>query len=77
MQDPSLAYQHMAAGMFGIVSIIVLICLVFVLFLFGKILSKAGMSPWLTVINVLPFGTIIVLCILAFGEWPSTFKRIE
>jgi hypothetical protein len=47
-------------------------CLVFAalfLFLFWRILTKAGFSGWLSLLNFIPGGAIVVLCILAFGTW--------
>jgi hypothetical protein len=36
---------------------------------FWFILKKAGFSPWLSLINIVPFGTLILLYVLAFAEW--------
>lgn len=36
---------------------------------FWFILKKAGFSPWLSFINIVPFGTLILLYVLAFAEW--------
>ena len=36
---------------------------------FWFILKKAGFSSWLSLINLVPFGTLILLYILAFAEW--------
>ncbi len=30
---------------------------------------KAGFSPWLTMLNCIPFGTPILLYLLAFADW--------
>jgi hypothetical protein len=30
---------------------------------------KAGFSPWLTLLNCIPFGTPILLYLLAFADW--------
>lgn len=35
------------------------------------IFKKAGFTPWLSVLCIIPFGTIILLFVLAFVEWPS------
>jgi hypothetical protein len=37
------------------------------------ICKKAGFSPWLSLLNIIPtFGTLILLYVLAFGEWKTT-----
>jgi uncharacterized membrane protein YhaH (DUF805 family) len=42
----------------------------FFVFLFWRIFTKAGMSGALSLlILIYPIGFIIVLCILAFGDW--------
>ena len=43
----------------------------FVIWLYCRIFSKTG-YPWaLGFLIVVPFGNIIILCILAFGDWPA------
>lgn len=58
------------AGMGMIFLLIMLAVAVFVIFLFWRIFSKAGMPGPLALILLLgPLGMLIVACILAFGEW--------
>jgi uncharacterized membrane protein YhaH (DUF805 family) len=58
------------AGMAGIFMIIGLAIVPFVIFLFWRIFTKAGMSGAMSLIILVPgVGGLIVLCILAFGEW--------
>jgi hypothetical protein len=45
---------------FGILGIII----------FWKIFSKAGYSGAMSLLMLVPIANIVVLCILAFGEWP-------
>lgn len=33
------------------------------------ICKRAGFSPWLTLLNCIPFGTPVLLYLLAFAEW--------
>ena len=33
------------------------------------ICRKAGFSPWLTLLNCIPFGTTLLLYLLAFADW--------
>jgi uncharacterized membrane protein YhaH (DUF805 family) len=60
------------AGMAGIFMIIGLAVVAFVIFLFWRIFTKAGMSGAMSLIILVPgVGGLIVLCILAFGEWKT------
>jgi hypothetical protein len=65
-----------AQQMHGIIAAVIGFYLIFFVILeaviiipFWFILKKAGFSPWLSLINIVPFGTLILLYILAFGEW--------
>jgi len=64
---PSVAGAAMAIVV--IVLIVILVCLAIILIPFGFILKKAGFSPWLTLINIVPLGTLILLYVLAFSTW--------
>lgn len=55
---------------------IMLLTLAFMLFLFWRILTKAGYSGWLTLLNLIPLGTFALLLILAFGSWPAFRDRM-
>ncbi|HEY2470605.1 MAG TPA: hypothetical protein VGI45_22615 [Terracidiphilus sp.] len=33
------------------------------------ICKKAGFSPWLSLINIIPLGNLVLLYVLAFAEW--------
>jgi hypothetical protein len=33
------------------------------------ICKKAGFSPWLTLLNCIPFGNAVLLYLLAFADW--------
>jgi uncharacterized membrane protein YhaH (DUF805 family) len=53
---------------FLIISIVIFL---FYIFIFWRICSKAGYSGALSLLNLIPgVGTLILLCILAFGSWP-------
>lgn len=68
LQNESEAASAIVA-MMAIIPIIILVCLAIILVPFWFICKKAGLSPWLTLINLLPFGTLILLYVLAFSEW--------
>ncbi|WP_395752486.1 hypothetical protein [Prosthecobacter sp.] len=38
---------------------------------FWFICRKAGMSPWLSLISMIPLGTLVLTFVLAFAEWPA------
>ncbi|MBW4039338.1 MAG: hypothetical protein HIU91_10790 [Acidobacteria bacterium] len=70
--DPS-QYNHMQgmiASMMGIFLLIGLAFIAFFIFLFWRILDKAGLAgPLSLLILIWPIGLIIVTCILAFSDW--------
>jgi hypothetical protein len=49
--------------LFGIVMLAVIIIP------FWFICKKAGFSPWLSLINVIPLGNLILVYVLAFAQW--------
>lgn len=42
---------------------------------FWFICKKAGLSPWLSLIMLIPFGVIILPPMLAFMDWPALKKN--
>ncbi len=62
--------MHM--GPFGL--IMWLFFLVFIIFPFWFIFSKAGYSKWLSFLMVVPIVNIVMLYFLAFSTWPSQRK---
>ncbi len=73
--DPN-QMNHMAgavAGMMGAFVLVGLILTAFFIFLFWRILAKAGLAGPLSLLILVPaVGWIIVICILAFSEWRVT-----
>lgn len=59
----------LGAGLF-IWVIIMLLMIVFAVIVWWKIFSKAGYSGAMGLLMFVPVANLIVLCILAFGEWP-------
>jgi hypothetical protein len=77
MHNQSLA----SIGPFGTPELIVILLLGTVVALvavlpFWFICKKAGLSPWLSFLMIIPFGAIVLPFILAFIDWPS-LRRIE
>jgi len=46
--------------------------LAFVLPPYWMIFKKAGFSPWLSLLTLIPLVRYIVLCIVGFSEWKTT-----
>ncbi len=73
--DPNQVQQMHAAGalvagMMGTFVLIALAMVAFMIYLFWRIFTKAGMPGALALILLLgPIGMLINACILAFGEW--------
>ncbi len=63
--------QHIILGMIPFLILFGLACCAFMIFLYWRIFSKTGMSPWLSLLLLVPFGSLIMQCILAFGDWPA------
>lgn len=38
---------------------------------FWFICRKAGLSPWLALITLVPFGSLVLPFVLAFIDWPA------
>jgi hypothetical protein len=66
--DPEQVQKVMLA-MMAIIPIVIIVGLAMVLVPFWFICKKAGFTPWLTLLNILPFGSIILWYVLAFAEW--------
>ena len=70
--DPNNVHQMQQLGfaMIGTAILIGLLFTVFKIFLYWRIFTKAGMSGPLALIALFfGLGDLIVLCILAFGDW--------
>ena len=61
--------QHIVVAMMAILPLIILIGLAIIIIPFWFICKKAGFSPWLSLLNIIPFGNLILIYVLAFAEW--------
>ncbi len=61
--------QRALVGMIAIVPIIILVFLAIVIVPFWFICKKAGFSPWLSLLNIIPAGNLILIYVLAFADW--------
>ena len=69
-QQPDVAaIQHLIMGLMAIMPIFILVGLAIVIIPFWFILKKAGFSPWLSLLNAVPLGNLILLYVLAFSDW--------
>jgi hypothetical protein len=52
---------------------LILLALIVLVFIYpiGKILSRAGWSPWLSLLWLVPVLNIAMLWAFALGEWPA------
>jgi hypothetical protein len=53
----------------GVMPIIIVVALAVVILPFWFICKKAGFSPWLSLLNIVPFGNIVLIYVLAFADW--------
>lgn len=61
--------QKIAVAMLAIFPILFLIGVAIVMVPTWFICKKAGFSPWLSLLVIVPFGGLILLYVLAFAEW--------
>ncbi len=70
-----------AMGPFGTAELLVILSMGLLMALFAVlpfwfICKKAGFTPWLSLVMLVPFGVIALPLIIAFVDWPS-LKRQE
>ncbi len=63
------AIQHMVLAMMAILPLIILVGLAIVIVPFWFICKKAGFSPWLSLLNIIPLGNLVLIYVLAFSDW--------
>lgn len=73
---PYTGNEEQLAGLLGTylacIGFFALLMIAFYIFLFWRILTKAGYSGWLSLLNLVGgIGTLVLLGILAFGDWPA------
>lgn len=68
--DPQQAQaMHAAMAMLAIMPIFFLIFAVIVIIPMWFVWKKAGFSPWLSILSIIPAVNLIMLYVLAFSEW--------
>lgn len=63
------AIQHAAMAMLAIFPLMILIMMIIIILPFWFICKKAGFSPWMALLNIIPFGGLVLIYMLAFAEW--------
>jgi hypothetical protein len=68
-----------AAVIGGLLLLTVLILIIVVTWLYCRIFSKAGYCWALGLLTLVPIVNIVMLCILALGDWPvvSELRRLK
>ena len=61
--------QKMVMAMMAILPLIILVFLAIIIIPFWFICKKAGFSPWLSLLNIVPFDNLILIYVLAFAQW--------
>ncbi|MGA3264285.1 MAG: hypothetical protein ABSC47_09595 [Terracidiphilus sp.] len=56
-------------AMMAIIPLIILVALAIVIVPFWFICKKAGFSPWLSFLNIIPMGNLVLIYVLAFSDW--------
>ncbi|MGA8041819.1 MAG: hypothetical protein WCA37_03365 [Terracidiphilus sp.] len=66
--DPA-QVQKMATAVLAVMPLFILAALAIVIVPVWFICKKAGFSPWLSLLNIIPLGGLVLLYVLAFSEW--------
>jgi hypothetical protein len=61
--------QKIVLAFMAIMPVLVCIGLAIVIVPFWFICKKAGFSPWLSMLNIVPLGGMVLWYVLAFSEW--------
>ena len=61
--------RHIAMAFLAVLPIIILVALAILILPFWFICKKAGFSPWLSLLNIVPLGNLILIYVLAFSDW--------
>jgi hypothetical protein len=68
-QTDTEAIKSMALAAFAIFPLIMLIVLAIFIVPTWFVCKKAGFSPWLSLLVIVPLGGMVLLYVLAFSEW--------
>jgi hypothetical protein len=69
--DPEMV-KKIVTAVFAIIPFLIAIGIAIVMVPCWFILKKAGFSPWLSLLCIIPsIGTLVLLYIVAFSNWPA------
>jgi cytochrome c biogenesis protein CcdA len=66
--DPKML-QGIMAAVVGVSMVIGLVAVIAIIIPTWFICKKAGFSPWLSLLVVIPLGGLVLLYVVAFSEW--------
>jgi hypothetical protein len=66
--DPAMV-QKILLTMLPILFLVILVGLAIIIIPFWFICKKAGFSPWLSLLNMIPLGNLVLIYVLAFSDW--------
>jgi endonuclease/exonuclease/phosphatase (EEP) superfamily protein YafD len=66
--DP-VAIQHASLALFLVLPLLILLALLLVLPPYWFIFKKAGFSPWLSILMLLPVINLVALWVIALSKW--------
>lgn len=61
--------MHFAFALLGVYMVFFVLILVAIIIPTWFICKKAGFSPWLSFIVIIPLGGLVLLYVLAFADW--------
>jgi cytochrome c biogenesis protein CcdA len=69
MQPHAAQFIHILWAILAFYAVLILVVLTAILIPTWFICKKAGFSPWLAFITLIPVGHLILLYVLAFADW--------
>jgi hypothetical protein len=61
--------QRFVLALLAFIPILIAIGIAILVIPFWFICKKAGFSPWLSLLNIIPFGNLVLIYVLAFADW--------
>ena len=55
----------------GMRDVVVVLLIILLFWPYAKILSRAGYSPWLVLILLVPIVNVIAIWLFAYANWPN------
>ncbi len=69
MQSDPNQMMHILGMVLAFYAVVILLILTAIIVPSWFICKKAGFSPWLSFLNIIPVGGLILLYVLAFADW--------